>query len=435
MDDAAPGREPADETTTDDSPADDSPADDAAEQHARRAERHAEEAADAADDAVEAAAGDTPQAPLMEARPTIALSDHRLARGGVFAWSVIGLLLLLMVALRVLDLFSLVVIPLVIALLPAALLSPFSEWGKARGLPPALVATVLVLTFLFGFVGLLVAIGWLVANELTDIVETLQEAYTDIAEWVNGRFGPTLPEVSELLDSIEQWARDIDVSGQATEVASMTLEIVSGILLGLIALFFYLKDGDKLAQFALDITPARIRADMAEIGRRLWWTVGGYFRGQIIVAAVDAFFIGLGLILLGVPLALPLALLVFIGGLFPIVGAFTAGAVAVLIALADQGLGVAIAVLVLNVVVQQAEGNLLEPLIVGRATQLHPLAILAALTAGAVTLGILGAFLAVPVLACIVRIVGYVFERDSERAIEPPETFTDDETDASAATT
>jgi putative heme transporter len=387
--------------------------------HARRAESHADEAAEAAEDAVEAAEGDQPLTPLMEARPTIALGDHRLARGGVFAWSVIGLLLLLMVALRVLDMFSLVVIPLVIALLPAALLSPFSEWGKARGLPPALVATVLVLVFLFGFVGLLVAIGWLVANELTDIVETLQDAYSDIAEWINGRFGANLPDVDELLESIQEWATNLDLTSQAQDVAGMTLELLSGILLLLIALFFYLKDGDKLAQFALDITPERLRSDIAEIGRRLWWTVGGYFRGQIIVAAVDAFFIGLGLILLGVPLALPLALLVFIGGLFPIVGAFTAGAVAVLIALADQGLGVALAVLVLNIVVQQAEGNLLEPLIVGRATQLHPLAILAALTAGAVTLGILGAFLAVPVLACVVRVVGYVFERDSEREIDP----------------
>ena len=358
--------------------------------------------------------------PLMRARLTIPLSRHRLARGGVFAWSVIGLLLLLAVALRVLDALSLVVVPLVIALLPAALLAPISERLKARGLPPALVATVLVLTFLFGFVGLLAGIGWLVANELTDIVETLQDAYSEIAGWVNGRFGGTLPEVDELLASIEAWARDLDVGGQAQEVASLTLEVLSGVLLGLVALFFYLKDGDKLAQFALDVTPERLRDDVAEVGRRLWWTVGGYFRGQIIVAAVDAVFIGLGLFVLGVPLALPLTLLVFIGGLFPIVGAFTAGALAVLIALADGGIGLALAVLVLNVVVQQAEGNLLEPLIVGRATQLHPLAVLAALTAGAVTLGILGAFLAVPLLACVVRIVGYVFERDSERAIDPP---------------
>ena len=357
-------------------------------------------------------------APLMEAEPTIALTDHRLARAGVFAWSLIGLGLLLWVTLQVLDTFILVVVPLIIALLPAALLSPLSEWGKVRGLPPALVAAVLVLTFLFGFVGLLIALGWLIASELSDIVETLEEAYADIATWLDEQWGLVIPEIGELLESIEEWATGLDLGGSAQQVASMTIEAVSGILLALIALFFYLKDGDRLAQFALDLTPARLRDDVAEIGRRVWNTVGGYFRGQIIVAAVDAVLIGAGLFLLGVPLAGPLAILVFIGGLFPIVGAFTAGAVAVLIALADGGIGLALAVLVLNVVVQQAEGNLLEPLIVGRATRLHPLAVLAALTAGAVTLGILGAFLAVPVLACTVRVVGYVLERDSERGIQ-----------------
>jgi putative heme transporter len=156
------------------------------------------------------------------------------------------------------------------------------------------------------------------------------------------------------------------------------------------------------------------------VGDRVWYTLGAYFRGQLIVAAVDAFFIGLGLFLLGVPLALPLALLVFFGGLFPVVGAFTAGALAVLVALADQGLIVALLVLALNVAVQQAEGNLLEPLIVGRATKLHPLAVLVALTAGAVTFGILGAFLAVPVVASLNAGLGFLFTRDMER---PPEEY------------
>lgn len=394
---------------------------DDAERHAKEADRAADRAEHHADEAANVAAGEIATSPLMEASPTIALADHRLARAGVFAWSVVGLGLLLLATIAVLDRYMLVWVPLVIALLPAALLSPLSERAKARGLPPALVATVLVLTFLFGFVGLLVALGWLIANELTDIVETLDEAYTDIASWLDETWGITIPEISDLLSDIEDWAMGLDLGGSAQQVASMTLEAVSGILLGLVALFFFLKDGDRIAQFALDITPARIRGDVSEVGRRLWTTIGGYFRGQIIVAAVDAVAIGIGLALLGVPLALPLALLVFIGGLFPIVGAFTAGAVAVLIALADGGIWIALAVLVLNVVVQQAEGNLLEPLIVGRATQLHPLAILAALTAGAVSLGILGALLAVPTLACAVRVVGYVLERDSERNIAPVE--------------
>ena len=389
------------------------------EHHARKASRHAATAERHADAVAGELTEASVEAPLMEARPTIGLSDHRLARAGVFAWATIGLILLLLAAITVLDRFMLVWVPLVIALLPAALLSPVSERMKARGLPPALVAAVVVLAFLFGFIGLLIALGWLIANELTDIVDTLQEAYTDISEWIDDTWGISLPEVDELLDDIQEWAMDLDIGDSAQQAASMTVEVISGLLLGLVALFFYLKDGDRIAQFVLDITPHRIRDDMAEVGRRLWSTIGGYFRGQIVVAAVDAVAIGIGLVILGVPLAAPLALLVFFGGLFPIVGAFTAGAVAVLIALADGGLVIALAVLVLNIVVQQAEGNLLEPLIVGRATQLHPLAILAALTAGAVSLGILGALLAVPALACVVRVTGYVLEKDIERNISP----------------
>lgn len=357
--------------------------------------------------------------PLMQAEPTIALRDHRLARAGVFAWSLIGLAIVLMGIVTLLGVLKLVVVPLVIALLPAALLSPISERAKARGIPPALVAGVLVVTFFLGLLGTIGVLGWLIANELTDLFATMEDAYADITAWIEGRFDVDAPSADELLASVEEWAQGLDASARAQTYLSTTFEFVSGILLLLIALFFYLKDGDRIAQFVLDLTPARLRDDMSEIGRRLWSTIGGYFRGQLLVAFFDAVFIGIGLVILGVPLALPLTILVFFGGLFPIVGAFAAGAVAALIALADGGIGVALAVVAVNVVVQQAEGNLLEPLIVGRATQLHPLAILAALTAGGFTLGILGAFLAVPTLACVVRVAGYVLEKDSERAIEP----------------
>ncbi|MEX0657943.1 MAG: AI-2E family transporter, partial [Egibacteraceae bacterium] len=129
----------------------------------------------------------------------------------------------------------------------------------------------------------------------------------------------------------------------------------------------------------------------------MWTTLGRYFRGQLLVAAVDAVLIGLGLLLLGIPLAVPLAVLIFFGGLFPIVGAVTSGVVAVLVALADAGLATALIVLGLIVAVQQLESNVLEPVVLGKTLALHPLMVLLAITAGAVTLGVLGAFLAVPV--------------------------------------
>jgi putative heme transporter len=339
------------------------------------------------------------------------LDRHRLARAGVFAWSAIGLLLVVWVTLLALDRVRLAVVPLAIALFPAALLVPLSDWLKRRGLRPALAAAIVVVFFTAALLSLLTFLGWLIANEVPAVIDALREAYTDIQVFVADRFDVTIPGIDELLDRAQEWLTTEQMQARGWTVAATTFELVSGFLLMLVALFFYLKDGDRLADFALSITPERWKNDIAEIGRRVWGTLGGYFRGQLLVAFVDAFFIGLGLFVLQVPLALPLAVLVFIGGLFPIVGAFTAGAVAVLVALADAGLPTALAVLVLNIVVQQAEGNLLEPLIVGRATRLHPLAVLVALTAGAVTLGILGAFLAVPVAASIVRVVAYVREK------------------------
>jgi putative heme transporter len=337
------------------------------------------------------------------------LTDNRVVRAGVVAWAVLGLVGVLVVLGAVVAELRLVVVPLLIALFPAALLAPLSEWMKRRGVRPALASLVVLVGFLVGLVTVLGVLGWLIAEELEQIFDTLQEAYDDIRAWISDTFDVEVPDLDRALEQAQEWATgDNGVGGTAGSAAVATLEAAAAVLFGVVALFFYLKDGARIAAWLRDLFPRSARDDAAEIGRRIWFTLGAYFRGQLMVAAVDAFFIGLGLFLLGVPLALPLAVLVFFGGLFPIVGAFTAGAIAVLVALADRGIAIAIAVLVLNVVVQQVEGNVLEPVIVGRATQLNPLAVLLALTAGAATLGILGAFLAVPVAASLTRAVGYL---------------------------
>jgi predicted PurR-regulated permease PerM len=337
------------------------------------------------------------------------LRRQQQVRIALLIWSIIGGLILLWASLRVLDLIRLAVVPLVLALFPAALLSPLSDRLQRR-MPPAAAAGLVLIGFIVALFGTLWLIGWLLVDEAPAVVDAVEDAYEDVVTFAEDRFDVTIPALDEALDRAQEWATGAELGDAGRTVATTTLELLSGFLLLLVALFFYLKDKGKIFRFLVELSPPPAREHVAEVGHRVWATLGGYFQGQLVVAAVDAFFIGLGLVLLGVPLALPLAVLVFFGGLFPIVGAFTAGALAVLVALADAGLGTALAVLVLNVVVQQVEGNLLEPLIVGRVTRLHPLVILAALTAGGVTLGILGAFLAVPVTACVVRAVGYVIE-------------------------
>lgn len=335
---------------------------------------------------------------------------QRLLSAALLTWTLVGVVALLWVGLVALDTVRLVAVPLVLALFPAALLSPLSDRLRRR-VPPAAAAGIVLVGFVGVLAGVLALLGWLIADEVPAVVDALEEAYVDVEAFLSDRFDVTIPAVDDALERAEEWARGSELGEAGRTLAFTTLEVLSGFLLALVALFFYLKDRGRIFRFFVELAPSTWRDDVSVVGHRMWDTLGGYFRGQLVVAAVDAFFIGLGLVLLGVPLALPLALLVFFGGLFPIVGAFTAGALAVLVALADSGLGTALAVLALNVVVQQVEGNLLEPLVVGRATKLHPLAVLASLAAGGVTLGILGAFLAVPVTACLVRAIGHVLER------------------------
>jgi putative heme transporter len=185
----------------------------------------------------------------------------------------------------------------------------------------------------------------------------------------------------------------------------MVVDFLTAVVLMIVIVFFVLKDGGRLWRGVADLLPGRYRSTVDEAAGRIWWTLGAYFRGQLLVALVDAIFIGLGLWLLGVPLALPLAVLVFFGGLFPIVGAFVTGLLAVLVALASEGLTTALLVLGLVVLVQQAESNLLEPLILSKVIALHPLVIILSITAGVLSFGILGAFLAVPFAAGVARVI------------------------------
>ncbi len=201
--------------------------------------------------------------------------------------------------------------------------------------------------------------------------------------------------------------------------AVVALELLAGLLLAIVILFFLVKDGERMWRWAVGLFPPTVRADVDAIGARAWETAGGYIRGVTIVALVDAVFIGLALWLIGVPLVVPLAALTFIGGFFPIVGAFVAGFVAAMVALVSEGWLAAVLVVGASVLVQQLEGNLLQPFIVGSAVRLHPLAILLAITAGGVLWGVAGAFLAVPLVAVTARAAAVLAEREPRGKVAP----------------
>ncbi len=220
----------------------------------------------------------------------------------------------------------------------------------------------------------------------------------------------TLPVSDQQLDSLLAQLRQAISQQQVDPVASArtVAEVVGSILLALVLLFFLLKDGREMWRWTLRRAAGPNRDIAAEAGRTGWHTLGSYSRGTMLIAAIDAIGIGLALVLLRVPLAFPLALITFIGGFVPIVGATVAGAVAVLVALAANGPTTALLTLAAVIAVQQIEGNLLEPLVMKRQVRLHPVVILVAVTAGTLIAGIAGAFVAVPIVAVAWRVVDSV---------------------------
>ena len=347
------------------------------------------------------------------------LTDLPIVRLGAIAWATIGLVIIAIGAALVLGRLVVVVVPLVLALFPAAVLVPPTAELKRRGVPGGLAALVVLVVALGLLVGLFSALTPVVAAELEGLAEKVEEGYAEVRTYM--LFSPLhiqAPPLDQMAETLREQltVEGNDLGGKLLEAGGLLVEGAAGLAFALFALFFYLKDGPKIAAWIRDLFPDRMRADVQGIGDRVWFTIGAYIRGLLVIGLVDAILIGVGLRIIGVPLALPLAVLVFFGALFPIIGAFLAGTVAVLVALATNGPGAALAVLVLIIVVQQLEGHILTPIMLGRATELHPLAVIAALTTGAVLLGVLGAFLSVPVAASIARALAFL----RRRPVPPP---------------
>jgi predicted PurR-regulated permease PerM len=182
------------------------------------------------------------------------------------------------------------------------------------------------------------------------------------------------------------------------------------VVLVMFILFFFLRDGKRIWDWIVGLAPRRARSPIRGAAERAWWTLGGYVRATVLVAFVDAIGIGTGVAILRVPLALPLAALVFLGAFIPVVGATVTGAVAVLVALVTVGPVKALIALGIVIAVQQLEGHVLQPLIMGRAVALHPLAVILSIASGVVIAGIIGGLVAVPILAVLNTAIRYLYQ-------------------------
>ncbi|MFG3553564.1 AI-2E family transporter [Micromonospora sp. NPDC047557] len=328
-------------------------------------------------------------------------------------WS--ACLVVIVAGLYLLGRIAVLLAPLAIALAATifltALLDPVLLRLRRLRLPAALAALLTVLLLL----GILVGVGALVWNLTASQFDQLSQELTQGLDRSRDFVTSTLPVSDAQLDKLIDQARE-GLSGSSPDPvagARTASEVVGSALLALVLLFFLLKDGRSMWHWVLSRMTGPNRPVVAEAGRAGWQTLGAYSRGTMLIAAIDAIGIGLALVLLRVPLALPLALITFLGGFVPIIGATVAGAVAVLVALAANGPTTALLTLAAVVAVQQIEGNLLEPLVMKRQVRLHPAVILVAVTAGTLIAGIAGAFVSVPITAVLWRVIDTVQRRRS----------------------
>lgn len=342
--------------------------------------------------------------------------DNPLVRWGGRAWLVLGLLLLGWAVWHVAGILRLVIVPLAVALFPAGILMPvvdrLDEWGWRRG-AAAFVGTI---TFLLAVVAVLTLLGWQVSQQLSGFSEQLQGAYQDLRSSVGAPgFLPPEPSFESLLSSSSGGGGQGGANG-AGELGSVVvfgqslMELGAQFFLGLVALFFYLRDPHVIARFLVGLFPRGHREDARVIARRSWTAVTAYIRGQSIVAIVDGTLFAIGLLLLGVPLAWVLGALVAIGAYVPVLGSIVAGAIGVGVALVTGGPATGLLTLALIVGVQQLEGNVVAPYVLGRELAVHPLVVVVAVTAGAAVLGPFGALIGVPVAAIVHQASSYVRE-------------------------
>jgi putative heme transporter len=332
------------------------------------------------------------------------------AAGAILLWLLIG------------ALWS-IVFPVFLAVLVATVLWPPAGFLRRHGAPPALAAAAVLLLGLGLLGGVIALVGTSVAGSVDQIVASATTGISAIQQWLAG---PPLNLAQTQLDAIinEVTAElQASVSTIASNVLTGVGSVASGVvtaLLTLVLAFLFVKDGPKFLPWLRRVAGDGAGGHLAEVLRRVWSTLAGFIHTQAIVALADAVLIGAGLLILGVPLALPLAVITFLGAFIPIVGAVIAGALAVLVALVSNGFTTALIVLAIVVAVQQIEGNLLQPMLQSRSLGLHAAVVLLAVTAGSTLYGIAGAFLAVPTAAAAAVVLRYLGERVDDRAAGGP---------------
>lgn len=328
-----------------------------------------------------------------------------------------------------------VILPVALAIVVATILWPPTRWLTRHRWPPALAASTTLLGFLALVAGVVALIVPSVADQAPELVDKSTAGVNQVRDWIQG---PPLRIRDEQLDSaVDAIVTRLQSSGAQiangvfTGVSTATSVLIT-VFLVLVLVFFFLKDGTRLLPWMHGVFGNRSGRHVEAVLERVWATLGGFIRTQAVVSMVDALLIGTALFILDVPLALVLSVITFIGGFVPMVGAFVAGALAVLVALVGNGFTTAVIVLGIVIAVQQLEGNVLQPVLQSRSMELHAVIVLLAVTAGGSLYGITGAFLAVPVVAMVAVVIRYIGEQIDAATGTPPVETDKSDSDESA---
>ncbi|MFI1604958.1 AI-2E family transporter [Streptomyces griseofuscus] len=396
---------------------------------ARRAPVMAEAVSSAAPDGVSATASDTvadavPHArrPPASAPPVPRPDPAQAVPWGVrvaaeAGWRLLVLAGTVWVLMRVISAVQLVVFAFVIALLITALLQPTVARLTRRGVPRG-PATALTAISGFVVIGLM---GWFVTWQVMENIDTLstqiQSGIDDLRNWLlKSPFHVTDKQINQIAKNLREaiGANADQITSAGLEGVQVIVEALTSILLVFFSTLFLLYDGKRIWSWVLKLVPAAAREGVAGAGPRAWRTLTAYVRGTVLVALIDATFIGIGIYFLDVPMAVPLAVFIFLFSFIPLVGAVASGALAVIVALVTQGVFTAVMTLVVVLAVQQIEGHVLQPFILGRAVRVHPLAVVLTVAAGGMVAGIGGAVVAVPLVAVANTVVGYLRQYSEE---------------------
>jgi len=314
--------------------------------------------------------------------------------------------------------FAVITMPLVISLLIAALAAPLVRWMHHLGIPRSVSSLLVVIGGILLVASLLTFAGQQVANGAADLANQVVKGLDEIKLWLkDGPLHASDSQINGYIDQAQLRLQDYADGGQlltrATEFGTALTHVLAGFFIVLFSTYFFLADGDRIWAWAVRLAPRAARERVDSSGRVAWVSLTQFVRATVIVALTDAAGVMLVASLLRVPFVLAIGVLVFLGAFVPMVGATVAGTVAVLVALVDQGPYAAIFMLLGVIAVQQFEGHVLQPFLMGRFVSIHPLGIIVAIGTGVLIAGVAGALVAVPFAAALNAVVQHLADAAS----------------------